>query len=167
MIDRTARDKLALLLEDVSTGRISEDEFLRGLPMDSRDRAVVEIADQPYWISPELSQEDCRGDIDTWVLFLRTDLQYEWPSLPTETGWWKPMAVSALTALLLGAPALLISRSRNVALLCAILGILVAGIWFVVRTGQRRIAYDRAGDNDVRPFTCRSDYEEALGTRTA
>lgn len=164
MIDRAERDKLAQLLEGISTGLISEKDFVKSLPEDSNDQAVMEIADQAYWISPELKRESLRQDVDMWVLFLSTDLEYEWPPFPTRVGYFQPLALGTLAALLLGALAVFVLESSlTVLILVVMLSYLAAILWPALHGAIQDASYERAGDNDVWPFIRRSDYEEALG----
>jgi hypothetical protein len=88
MIDRESRDILADLLRQVSAGRIGKDAFQASLPR-SKDKAVQEIIGQSWLLFDDLREHELaapdrkdRPEVLRWILFLRTDLQYEWPSLP-------------------------------------------------------------------------------------
>ena len=90
LIDRTSRDSLIELLNDFAANRIRRQELFARKPA-SRDRAVREIIAQALLLerpdddspgSRNLTGED-RGEVARWVLFLQTDAEYRWPSLPT------------------------------------------------------------------------------------
>ena len=90
MIDREARDKLAELIRSLVAGNITNDEFENTLP-DSTDDAVWEVFHNGAWClycdmkeyklkgKDALSQED-KSIVARWVLFLKSDYEYKWPS---------------------------------------------------------------------------------------
>lgn len=92
MIDRTSRDQLIELLNDLAAGRISLEDLLARTPK-SRDGAVREIIAQASLLDRETLENDSsrsqkltgedRGEVSRWGLFLHTDCEYPWPSLPT------------------------------------------------------------------------------------
>jgi hypothetical protein len=91
MVDRTARDRLIELLHGIAAGEVGREDLGARRPR-SKDRAVREVAAQAWLIFGdareggtssrlELARDD-RRDLERWILFLRTDRDYRWPSLP-------------------------------------------------------------------------------------
>jgi hypothetical protein len=91
MVDRAARDRVAELLRHLVSGRITNFEFEDALPRNSEDRALKAV----FWNGSWLLYDDLlehklvgahalrrggRREVARWVLFLRSDLPYEWPS---------------------------------------------------------------------------------------
>lgn len=92
MIDRLARDKFAELLRHLVTGQISNDEFADNLPLGSSDRAVSAIFWDGAWMLYDDTREyqlagkyrlpkESKHEVARWILFLKTDLEYEWPRI--------------------------------------------------------------------------------------
>ena len=90
MIDRIARDKFAELLRHLTAGQISNDEFENRLPLKSKDPAVNKIFWHGAWaLYSDMStykligecrlSKSSRRDVARWILFLKSDLEYEWP----------------------------------------------------------------------------------------
>ena len=90
MVDRKARDKFAELLRHLVTGQITNDEFENRAPLSSKDLAIFAI----WWLAAwplyddfkehTLTEEyrvsdDERREIAKYVLFLKTDQEYQWP----------------------------------------------------------------------------------------
>ena len=97
MIDRPSRDSLALLLRRLANGRVSNYEYMKGsVPLtESRDPALAAIeeivwsnycdcAPRRYVGRHQLSRAG-RRDIARIVVFLRSDVEYEWPAQPRST----------------------------------------------------------------------------------
>jgi len=92
MIDRLGRDKLAENLRHLVAGQISNDEYERRIPLRSKDRAVEEISDESWYLYSDLHEyrlrgkyrlkRDARREVGRWILFLKSDLPYEWPCWP-------------------------------------------------------------------------------------
>ena len=96
MIDRAARDALADLLSRFAAGEITNMAFEQALPV-SEDAAIFEIYRWGVWFLYDDVEEyaltdeaalsrPVRAIVDRWLLFLSTDLEYEWPE-PTEIIW--------------------------------------------------------------------------------
>ncbi|WP_143707314.1 hypothetical protein [Uliginosibacterium sp. TH139] len=92
MIDRLARDKFAELLRHLVAGQISNDEFEDNLPLGSSDRAVSAIFWNGAWMLYDDMREykltgkyrlprDAKREVARWILFLKTDFEYEWPRI--------------------------------------------------------------------------------------
>jgi hypothetical protein len=90
MIDRSARDSLARLLAAFLAGEMTIASLQQSAPQ-SRDLVVREIVAQAWLLRDEgpaaepktrFTRED-RGEISRWILFLKSDLPYRWPTLPT------------------------------------------------------------------------------------
>jgi hypothetical protein len=91
MIDRTARNTLASALRALASGQITNDQFEDRLAQESADLAVREVFLSGAWFLYDDLHEhrlvgryrpspEGRTEIARWVLFLRTDLEYEWPA---------------------------------------------------------------------------------------
>jgi hypothetical protein len=92
VIDREARNRLAEAISSLVSGQITNGEFEDHLRGWSHDSAINEVFRGGPWmlyddlhtyrlqgankLTPELKTEAAR-----WVLFLKTDLAYEWPVL--------------------------------------------------------------------------------------
>jgi len=87
MVDRESRTKLAELIRHLAAGQITNDEFEnRLLPLGSADPAVWEVFSSGAWcLYSDLWEyrlpKDARREVARWILFLKTDLEYEWPRL--------------------------------------------------------------------------------------
>jgi hypothetical protein len=91
MIDRPGRDKLAELLHQFVGGRLTNDRFEDQLPK-SRDVAVSEIEAESWFLYDDLKEHRLadkwrlssrgRTQVAQWIMFLKTDLPYEWPVIP-------------------------------------------------------------------------------------
>ena len=90
MVDRNARDQMVLLLRRLATGRITNDEFEEHLPISRADPAVDEIYHRGVWglysdlhehrlVGRQRLSRSERREIARFVLFLKSDLEYEWP----------------------------------------------------------------------------------------
>ena len=97
MVDRKARSRFAESIRALVAGRITNDEFEDSrLPeLETDDPAISEIYKEGVWhLYSDLHEHHLRGKFALsredkaiaarWVLFLRTDLSYEWPVL---RGW--------------------------------------------------------------------------------
>jgi hypothetical protein len=93
MIDRQARSRFAEAIRALVAGRISNDEFDSRMPtLATGDAAVVAIHEAGVWPlysdlhehrlvgKYALSPQD-KSTLARSILFLRTDLPYEWPRL--------------------------------------------------------------------------------------
>ena len=91
MIDREARNKLAEAMRALASGLITNDEFEgKRLPNSKEDLAISEVFSKGAWSLYSDFQEyrlsgvhrldkKTKHDVARWVLFLKTDLPYEWP----------------------------------------------------------------------------------------
>ena len=105
MIDRSARDRLSELIRHLAAGLITNDEFEDALPIRSHDPAVEELIDESWYLSSDLSEyrfigryrlsRETKRHLARWILFLKTDLEYEWPT-------WYPLLVLAANLFTLG-----------------------------------------------------------------
>jgi len=91
MIDRNARNQLAESIRALASGCISNDDFedMR-LPHSNKDAAIYAIYSNGAWflysdleeqwlIGKRRLSKATKAHIARWVLFLKTDLPYEWP----------------------------------------------------------------------------------------
>jgi len=92
MIDRSARNKLAELLRSLAAGLISNDEFEDTIP-ESKDKAINEVFFNGGWMlysdmkEYKLQGKDAleavvKNEVARWVLFLKSNYEYSWPSVP-------------------------------------------------------------------------------------
>lgn len=90
MIDRVARDNLAEAIRHLASGRITNDQYEDRLPWSSIDPAVWEIHRSGAWrLYSDLSEYHLQGrhrlqrrtrrEVARWILFLKSDQEYEWP----------------------------------------------------------------------------------------
>jgi hypothetical protein len=90
MIDRTARDALSEAIRALVSGSISNVEFEDRVPRRSRDPAVYEVFFCGAWsLYDDLHEHrlvgkyhlpsKARPEIARWILFLKSDYEYEWP----------------------------------------------------------------------------------------
>ena len=94
MIDRQARSQLAVCLRHLASGRISNDVFDERAPYSSEDRAVNAIWWQAWHLYSDLREhkltgrdrlsQDTRRAVTRWIVFLHSDLEYQWPDLPLD-----------------------------------------------------------------------------------
>ena len=97
MIDRTARDKFAEQLHQFVAGRRTNWEFEDAIP-GSSDPAIQEIFMNGPWLLYDdlhehrledkwkISKEDQRH-IARWILFLKSEFEYQWPLLFGRSEW--------------------------------------------------------------------------------
>lgn len=108
MVDRAARDRAAELIRHLASGQITNDEFEDALP-ETSDSAVSEVFRHGAWFlysdtsEYRLTGKDAlprkvRPDIARWLLFLKSDLEYEWPIQPA----WGCLVYPILNVLTLG-----------------------------------------------------------------
>ena len=90
--DRKSRDEMAEAVRALVSGRISNDEFESRAPVRSSDPVLWEVFWGGTWtLLSDLRRHKLRGEhlldeldrriVSRWVLFLRTDKPYEWPTL--------------------------------------------------------------------------------------
>ena len=91
-IERDDREHLAAVIRELLNGEVTADEvFARSRR--SGDRGVRELAEQAWLIhqTPADVREDAvktnlkretKQDLRRWLLFLESDLEYRWPTLP-------------------------------------------------------------------------------------
>ena len=90
MIDRSARNKLAELIRSLVSGSITNDQFEDALP-NSTDDAVWEVFHSGAWhLYSDMKEYKLRGEdllssdeksmVARWILFLKSDYEYKWPS---------------------------------------------------------------------------------------
>lgn len=176
MIDRPARDRLALNLRRLVSGRISNDAFSEARPEASPDRAVRQIwewGDRLYddMRAYRLTGKDrlpkkTRRSAAQAVLFLRSDRPYEWPDLP-EAFATRNLAVAASGIVLLAAAGTLLYLGLPGGAELWALGLIVValsaavlafGPWSV--RGQWR-RWRRQGEMAAWPFLDRKALESA------
>ena len=101
MIDREARDKLALRLRRLAAGRLYIDEFDDHYypPFPFTDRGVDAVARSAWGQYSDYWNHRLRGrdalsnvrlkDVARWILFLQSDYEYEWSPFPKSgaLGW--------------------------------------------------------------------------------
>ena len=96
MVDRDCRDDLARAIRRFAAGLITNDEFEAatvGCPL-SPDAAVRSLCQAAWYLYDDLHEhrlegrfrlgKDSRRELARWLVFLKSNLEYEWPDL---TGW--------------------------------------------------------------------------------
>jgi hypothetical protein len=84
--DRDSRDRLIGAIRALLSGQITLAEFEGRVPARSSDPAIRAMLSESAWQlftgkhNESLADRD-RGTVSRWVLFLKTDKPYEWPSL--------------------------------------------------------------------------------------
>jgi hypothetical protein len=142
MIDRAARDKLALDLRRLVSGVITNDDFRdEGRP--SSDPAIQAVEHQAWFlysdncnhrlVGQHRLKDDDRRIVARWIVFLDSDLEYMWPA-------WKHWPIKRLAIYDLFA--LLFPR------------------WYKKRKEEK--PFSSIGDFDVWPFTSKADLETAV-----
>jgi hypothetical protein len=91
MINRKARDSAVELIRKLISGHITNDEFEDGYSSISNDDSVIdEIYHYGTWyLYDDLKEhklvgkykltDKTKSELAVWILFLKTDLEYEWP----------------------------------------------------------------------------------------
>lgn len=91
MVDREARNKLAEAMRALASGLITNDDFEdKRLPHSKEDAAISGVFSKGAWLLySDLEEyrlsgihrldEKTKSVVARWVLFLKTDLPYEWP----------------------------------------------------------------------------------------
>ncbi|TLY21350.1 MAG: hypothetical protein E6K64_11985 [Nitrospirae bacterium] len=92
MIDREARNKLTELLRRLVSGQITNYQFGDSFPLNTRDEACWAVRDQAWMLYDDLSEHRLVGRnavskpnkriVARSILFLYSDLEYEWPVHP-------------------------------------------------------------------------------------
>src|SRR5687767_511748 len=93
MIDRQARDRFALLLRRLASGRIHTDDFFNEVPDRSEDPAIQPLFNEMWgafytdygpdrFVGRKSLPPNTRRQIAQLVLFLHSDVEYTWPARP-------------------------------------------------------------------------------------
>jgi hypothetical protein len=87
-VSRTDGKALALALRRLATGRITNYEFEDAIPFSTLDFGVKNVARQSWYLYSDLREYRLRGthsltregrrEVARWLLFLRTEREYEW-----------------------------------------------------------------------------------------
>ena len=93
MIDRAGRDRLALFLRRLATGRITNDDYNDEYPVRSEDAGIEAIARAGWTLYSDTWTYRLRGRhalapetrraVARCILFLHSDLEYEWSRDPS------------------------------------------------------------------------------------
>lgn len=178
-VDREVRNRLALALRRLATGRMLNYDFddrYYARWKSSPDLAVSEIAkfawglyssDRAcllkgrYALSPEQ-----KGTVARAILFLRTDHEYQWPPEPEiHLGWllapfgYLLLWIAVLWALYTSAK----SSLWELVLVCLPLVPIVYWSLGRIYWKKGRAVFLQSGDNDVWPFLRLADFEKARG----
>jgi hypothetical protein len=97
MVDRRSRDELARAIRRLIAGIVTNDEFDHSLSaalLRSRDLGVQSVRLAAWTLysdmheyrleGPRALNRTARRGIARWIVFLRSDVEYQWPNL---TGW--------------------------------------------------------------------------------
>jgi hypothetical protein len=180
MIDRPARSDLATQLLRLVTGDMTNDEFDDNYGerrIDSEDAAVAEIATFGWGLYSDLTRyrlkgrhalpDELRRTADRAVLFLQTDLDYEWPrnvkGVVPFFSLWGPGCYLGMGMILLFVGAF---TQRWEAILLVLFGLLsIAPTVYWLSTHPHRALelkrFKESGDLEVWPFLRRADFEKA------
>lgn len=142
MIDRYARNNLAESLRHLLGGQITNDQFEETAIIESDDAVIDAIRWQAWLLYSDLYEHKLTGAhalskpdrlvVSRFILFLHSDLEYEWPRHPFDG------AIGAIVRLLS----------------------YVLSFGIIPRYVNKR--WMASGDFDVWPFIRRKDYDEAL-----
>jgi hypothetical protein len=108
MVNRDARRTTARLIQAFADGEITRDTFLASFPADNSDPVLAGVLEQLWFFWDDFADHRLTGDrsptpevrslVERCVLFLRSELEYEWPA-----GFMKaPFSLIALRLLRLG-----------------------------------------------------------------
>ncbi|MGH7490040.1 MAG: hypothetical protein ACREMY_31205, partial [bacterium] len=90
MVDRAGRDRLAACIHQLAAGVLTNYDFEDEAEFDSTDRAIAAVfRGGPWLLYDDFPKYRLRGkcrldprvrkEAARWVLFLKTNLPYEWP----------------------------------------------------------------------------------------
>ena len=93
MIDRQARDRFALLLRRLASGRIHTDDFFNEVPDRSEDPAIQPLFNEMWgafytdygpdrFVGRKSLPPKTRRQVAQVILFLHSDIEYTWPPTP-------------------------------------------------------------------------------------
>jgi hypothetical protein len=119
MVDRAARNELGRAIRRLVAGLITNDEFVdnqsAGLSR-SRDLGVQSVRHAAWGLYDDLREHRLEGRyaigkigrrrVAHWILFLKSELEYEWPNLVG----WKSRVLALPNMLTFGALGLLVRR---------------------------------------------------------
>jgi hypothetical protein len=161
MVDREARDKLALATRRFAAGRISEREWEKSLPRRSKDQTLRDVADilefsfearRDYFAKgKDALTPETRHNVARCILLFHTNLDYDPKPCDSasDTAW---RTVISITACLLVLPLIVMMMAP------AILGVSAASLWRKINGGPD----PRAEGDRIWPFESQSDLDEAL-----
>jgi hypothetical protein len=172
MINRCERDNLANQLRRLLEGEISNDAFIASPPSSDDDPALLSIWSfitdycedvLPYrFRGMRAPSSEMTATVDRCVLFLQSDLEYEWPVFPSD-GF--PYYLLAVTCLVLSVIMGFGSKQWCIAMsMLALSTVLFVFFWLYRRTVQRKReqSFWSHGDRQVWPFLRQADYERRL-----
>ena len=149
MVDREARNQMAVLLRHLAIGRVTYQQFdamLEPLPFSGKDRVFDAIFEEICDI-----ETAPRYEVARWILFLQSENEYIWPGMD---GLPNPLCIIA-TAL---AAMLLVNGFHNPAVGC---GLTLSAYVVVSIVAQRYPKSFKPGDLKVWPFHKQDDFDEA------
>lgn len=171
-VDRTARDGLAEALRQFIAGRHTNFEFedlVDQAAGDSMDSAVSAVRSRAWFLYDDLRQhrrsdgwevsEEGKREISRWIVFLHTDLPYEWSidNFASPARWL--MVLLTAVGLTLAALAVFEHLALSAGLASTVV-VAWACWWGVTRSRERR--FEAEGEPEVWPFLRREDCEAAL-----
>lgn len=144
IVDRAARDRMAELTRWLCSGRLTNDAYEAALPLHSRDPAIWSLFWEGTWelcddfhehrlVGKYRLEREAKRDIGRLVLFLKSDLPYEWPN---RAAWEKLLLLVDL--------------------------VLTHGLLSLLSRPLLRRIYASQGPIEIWPFYRRADYERAL-----
>lgn len=89
MVDRPSRNLIALRLRQYVSGRVTNDDLDDAMWEIADDRGAVAVSEMAWRLYDDTTKHratgrhylsaEARREISRWILFLDTDLEYEWP----------------------------------------------------------------------------------------
>jgi hypothetical protein len=140
MVDRTARDRAADVVEKYLRGQITLTDLCKILPAKSNDAALAEIGYHIQFICEDFQIVDGRSGLPAFVrsccersvLFLKSDLEWPWPS---DRLWPRVLCLLAAVAAI---TAIFVFPSKSIAVFC---GLATAAILYLMPRAPRTIGY--------------------------
>jgi hypothetical protein len=180
MVDRQARSELAICLLRLVTGEMTNGEFDDRYEAweDSNDAAVAEISTFGWQLYSDTNQyrlkgwhavsDELRQMADRALLFLQTDLDYEWPrnvkGVVPFVSLWGPGCYLVIGMIVLFAAVYCPNGWEGLFLgIFGLLAIMPTFHWLFThrnRTEQLKRFYE-SGDSQVWPFLRKADFQDA------
>lgn len=172
MIDRTARDQMAELLGHFTAGQITKYQFeidAYNILDNTNDAAIHKIFTAAWSLYRDLPTykfdnkdklpPEVRSRIARWILFLHSDLEYQWPKY----GNWPLYIFCAFIVSVAALQNVDLSNFGKVYAFLLLISIFTLATILILKTiaGKNYSDSQQEGDLDIWPFICREDFEAA------